>query len=89
MKIYLIVAQRKEHYEGEYAPEVLDAIDEYGNDENAGVWITSKVNEYRNPDRADSEFEAVEVIAVEVSTKAIMERLRPTGVIPAKVLPNE
>jgi len=87
MQIHLIIAQRKESYKGQYAPEVLDAIDEYGNDENAGEWLAKKLDEYRNPDRANSEFEAVEVVTVEVSTKAILERLRPTGVIAAEVLP--
>jgi len=89
MKIHLIIAQRKERYEGEYAPEVLNAIDEYGHDENGGEWLAKKLEEYRNPDRANSEFEAVEIVTVEVSMKAIMERLRPTGTIVAKVMPND
>jgi len=87
MKIHLIVGQRKERYEGEYAPEVLEAIDEYGDEANEGQWILRKLDEYRKPDRANSLFEAVEVITVDVSTKAIMERLRPTVVLPAEICP--
>ena len=73
MIIYLIFGQRKEQYLGQYAPEVLDAIDEYGYDENAGEWLDGKLKVYRDTD----EFEKVEIISVLVPTGAIMERLRP------------
>jgi len=36
MTIKTVWAQRAERYEGEYAPELLGAIDEYGDDENPG-----------------------------------------------------
>lgn len=73
MKIFIIFGQRKERYAGEYAPEALDVIDEYGNDENAGEWLVRKVAEHR----ATQEFESVEAITIEVSSKDIMSRLRP------------
>ena len=75
MKIHLIIGQRKERYLGEYAPEVLDAMDEYGNDENSGEWIDGKMKEHK----ADESFEAVEVVTVEVPISKIMERLRPNN----------
>lgn len=34
MKIYCLFAQQKCDYEGQYAPDLRAAIDEYGNDEN-------------------------------------------------------
>ena len=34
MVIKTVWAQRTESYEGQYAPELLGAIDEYGNDDN-------------------------------------------------------
>jgi hypothetical protein len=34
MEIRCLFAQRKCSYEGQYAPELLAAIDEYGDDEN-------------------------------------------------------
>lgn len=34
MEIRCLFAQRKCRYEGQYAPELLAAIDEYGDDEN-------------------------------------------------------
>lgn len=77
MTIYVIIGQRKERYPGEYAPEVLDAIDEFGNDENAGEWIIERLRFWRSSD----EFEAVESIPVHVDSKTIMERLRPNLLI--------
>lgn len=89
MKIHLIIAQRKESHGGRYGPEVLAAIDDHQNDLNGGRWLAQKADEYRNPDRAESDFEAVEIIIVEVPTEAVMERLRPTTkAIPAKVEPK-
>ena len=83
MIIYLIVGQRKEHYLGEYAPEVLEAIDEYGNDENAGEWLETKLAEYRQT----NEFEKVEIINISVPMKSIMAILRPqTQSIPAEIV---
>lgn len=34
MEVRCLFAQRKCSYEGEYAPELIAAIDEYGDDEN-------------------------------------------------------
>jgi hypothetical protein len=34
MDIYILFAQRKERYAGEYAPEALAVLDEAGHDEN-------------------------------------------------------
>jgi hypothetical protein len=82
MMIHMIVAQRKEKYAGEYAPEVLDAIDEFGNDENAGEWLEEKLKDHRT----DEAFEAVEIVTLEVSMKDIMARLRPNS-LAATVLP--
>ena len=86
MKIHLIIAQRKERYAGEYAPEVLDAREEY---DNAGEWIVEKLDGYRHPDRANSDFEAVEAMTIKVPTVAIMERLRPTGIITAQIVTSD
>jgi hypothetical protein len=86
MRIYLIVGQRKERYLGEYLPEVLDVIDEFGNDEDPYAWIEDRIRELRYPDRAQSEFEAVASIAIEVPQSAIMKRLRPSGVVESKVV---
>jgi hypothetical protein len=84
MKIHLIVGHRVENYPGEYCPEVLDAGDEYSNDENP-VWIIDKLAEQR----ATKEFEAVDVITVELPVAVIMSRLYPQHqAIPVSVLPK-
>jgi hypothetical protein len=83
MLIHLIIGQRKEAYTGQYAPEVLDAADEFCNDENPEGWCDARLAEYRGT----GEFEAVEAITVSVATSAILERLRPRpAVIEAKVV---
>ena len=38
MIIFALFGQRKEHYEGEYAPELLLAWDEYSVEENKDGW---------------------------------------------------
>jgi hypothetical protein len=42
VNIYVIFAQRIESYEGQYAPEALEVMDEYGYDENA-EWLESRL----------------------------------------------
>lgn len=76
---YTIIAQRLEDYPGQYAPETLDAIDEYGNDKNPMEWAREKVDTYL----ASNEFESVAIIPIFVDTKEIVARLRP-NLIPLK-----
>lgn len=73
MKLFVIYAQRKERYAGEYAPEVLAAIDEVGNDENPDYLISEKAKAV-----ATGEFESVVLIPFEVNGAQIMARLRPS-----------
>lgn len=79
MIIYTIIGQRLEDYPGQYAPETLNAIDEYGNDENPMEWAREKVETYL----ASNEFESVAIIPIFVETKEIVARLRP-NLIPLK-----
>jgi hypothetical protein len=83
MKIYLIVGQRKESSCGDVMPEVLDAIDEYGYDENPAEWLRLRLEEHRT----DTSFENIQVIVVDVPLKEVMKVLRPiANVIPCKVV---
>lgn len=83
MKIHLVVAQREENYKGEFAPEVLGAIDEYAHDENPAY-----ISEVLEKAKASKEFEAVAQITLEVPLSAVMQVLRPAQkVIPAEVVP--
>jgi len=72
MRLYILMGQRKCRYEGEYAPEALEVINEYGNDENPDFLI-EKEAEYE----ATKEFESLAVIRVEVSSAGIAEALTP------------
>lgn len=80
MKLHVLYAQRKEHYLGEYAPEVLAAIDENGQSENPEYMSAEK-----NKAIASGEFESVVVVTLEVNGAKIMEMLRPAK----QVLPTE
>lgn len=70
MKIYVIFAQRKCRYEGEYAPEALDVISEFVMDENS-EYLENKKREYI----LSNEFDSVSIIPIEVSDKEIDQRL--------------
>ena len=70
MKIYVIFAQRKCRYEGEYAPEALDIISEFGMDENPD-YLENKRGEYIR----SNEFVSVAIIPISVSDKDIDQRL--------------
>lgn len=76
MKLYILYAQRKERYVGEYAPEVLGAIDENGYSDNP---------DYLDGERAKAlktdEFESVVIVVLEVNGGKIMEALRPKSVV--------
>lgn len=65
MKLYVIFAQRKERYEGEYAPEALELMDEYGVEEN-GAWLATKLEEHRK----NSDLAAVEIVAIDLGSTA-------------------
>ena len=70
MKIYVIFAQRKCSYDGEYAPEALDIISEFGMDENPD-YLENKKTEYIR----SNEFTSVTIIPINVSDKDINQRL--------------
>lgn len=75
MHVTLLVLQRAESYDGEFAPEVLAVVDEYTNDENPEFW-PAEVK--RVKDRLpDEEVEAWAEIVVEINEDTIRERLRP------------
>ena len=77
MKIYLIFGQRKCSYPGQYAPELLEAWDEFAWDENPDIGDTL-LQEHIAP----GEFESVRIITTEISTKSIEDIL---SVVPAIV----
>lgn len=80
MKIHVIFGQRHCRYEGEYAPEALEIIDEYGNDDNPGFLIDALAKH-----RKSNEFSAVEVVNVEVDEEKIHKILNPSHDIVGKI----
>lgn len=81
MDLHVLMAQRKESYPGEYGPEALACMTEYGYSDNP-EWLNNKKAEAR----ATGEFESVEIVRLAVDEKAIMRILRPVAApIPATV----
>lgn len=75
MKLLVIMAQRKERYQGEYGPEALEVMTEYDNDDN-GEYLPVKLEEFKKSNM----FENVQLITIEVSENAIMKILRPDAI---------
>lgn len=73
MRLHVLYAQRKESFPGEYAPEVLAAIDENGQSDNPEYVAGEKSKAV-----ATGEFESVVVVTLEVNGEKIMEMLRPS-----------
>lgn len=76
MIIFTIIGQRIERYLGEYAPEVLDAADEYVYGEEPEIWAKEQIDKWV----ATKEFENVVCVQVLVDSKSIMARLRPSKI---------
>lgn len=70
MIIYCLFGQRKESYEGQYAPELIDSVDEYTNDENPDYLNNRFELERKNP-----EFSNIAIIPIEISQKEVIKRL--------------
>ena len=72
MELLVVMAQRKERYEGEHAPEALAVITEYGDDDNP-EYLQDMLSENRESD----EFVAVEIVRLKVDDDALMAALFP------------
>lgn len=72
MKLFVLLGSRKGNYPDQYAPEALAVTDEFSSEDNP-EWITDMKKEKE----ATGEFDALVVIALEVSDVAIKRRLQP------------
>lgn len=72
MLIHVLFAQRKEAYEGEYAPEALAVMTDNDHSCNPEYLHTEK-------EKADEsqEFENTVILGISVSDAAVMQALRP------------
>lgn len=64
MEIICLFAQRKCQYDGEYAPELLAAIDEYGDDDNPGF-----IDEAKEKADKDNSFVFSKIMTITVPDK--------------------
>lgn len=84
MKLYVLFAQRKERYPGEYAPEALHCIDEYGAEENPSFLL-----EIKSDSLASDEFSAVEIITLDFDGAKVHSILNPTQEVIAASIGGE
>lgn len=75
MKIIVLMGQRKCSYPGEYAPEALACMTEAHHSDNPDYLFDEK-KEYTDT----NEFDAIELVTLDVSTEAIIEILSPKNV---------
>lgn len=84
MELVLVMAQRKCVYPGQYAPECLSAITEFGNDDNPEYILA----ELSTAEKSE-EFASVKIVRVVVGDKAIDKALFPDSPkIAGEVKPN-
>ena len=74
MDLFVLIGQRKERYEGEYAPEALAVIDEYGDNDNPGYMRDELQKQTKSGD-----FSALAVLQLRVSDDAINSALFPAA----------
>lgn len=85
MKLLVLMGQRKEQYEGQYALEALAVIDEISDSDNPD-YIDAELKKYT----ASGEFDALAVVCLSVSEKAVREVLYPAArTLPATVANSE
>ena len=72
MKIIVLIAQRKVNYPGQYGEECLACMSEYEYSDNPD-YLRDALAEHRN----SGEFDAAELITLEVPGEAITRRLYP------------
>lgn len=72
MIIHVLFGQRKCSYPGEYAPEVLEAVDENTQDENP-EYMKKKVDEHQS----SKDFTALRVLQIVVDSDEIDRLLNP------------
>lgn len=72
MKILILMGQRKEDYEGQYAPEALACMSEYDNSDNPDY-----LREQRDMHAKSGEFDALQVVTLNVDGRSILDALYP------------
>jgi len=72
LKTTLIIPQRHNRYDGEYGPEIIDAVDEFTDEENPD-YLQEKFEQTKK----SSEFDRVTLLQIEIPDEAIKNALYP------------
>lgn len=73
MDIYILMAQRKERYDGEYGPEALACMSEYEHSDNPEY-----LDEQKAKADESGEFENTVILRLSADSRLIMRALRPS-----------
>lgn len=85
MKVYVIFAQRRERYPGEYGLEALEVMTENDVDSNPD-FMPEKLEE----NRASGDFASVAIVTLDVSEGEVRKILQPASTtLPAKVVQQD
>lgn len=76
MTFKILVGQRKESYPGEHAPEPLEVISNFGDEENPS-FLLDKFDEYKRA----REWENLAIVDVQVRMMDLMRILRPDKIV--------
>lgn len=76
MDFLILVGQRKQRYDGEFAPEALEVIDEIGDGDNPDFLI-EKMSEHQD----SGDFESIATVRVRVPSEAIARALKPVRTV--------
>lgn len=74
MIVYMIWGQLKCDYEGQHAPCLLEAIDEYSDEENP-EWLTEKYQKYLK--QKGEAYDDVIIVSSEIDDKEIRKLFEP------------
>ncbi|APC44433.1 hypothetical protein [Pseudoalteromonas phage PH357] len=65
MIIHVLFAQRKESYDGEYAPEAVDVVDEYAFSDNP-EYLEGRLSEFKS----SAEYQNAEIVDIDLGRGA-------------------
>ena len=80
MKIHCLFIQRKCAYEGQYAPELYDAVDEFTNDENPGYLVEAKSRAME-----DSDIELCKELVIRIDDNQFKRAFNPAPELQASL----
>lgn len=70
-EVYLLIGQRKEAYEGQYAPETLEVADWHTFEDGNPEWLWDKKKEYEDT----KEFVSLKIFKVDIGSQNYIRNL--------------